>query len=67
MDKIAIATAAGKGFAVMAYILFERWLGRTEKVKASNTVDLVISGLLAILERIRKKKPEPLKEGTDHE
>jgi hypothetical protein len=53
VNKIELAVAFGKGFAVAAYLIFERWLGRTPKVEASNSIDLVAGAVKSVFKRVK--------------
>lgn len=47
-----------KTVALIAYMLLERWLGRTEKVKAASVIDLAVSALLLIVRKIKPSKED---------
>lgn len=58
-----LLAASAKGLSLVAYMALERWLGRTEKVKSSSVLDLVISALTAIFKIIRRPQIQSVQGG----
>lgn len=44
--------------ALLAWMFFERWLGRTDKLKAGSTVDLIASMIVAIILALFKRRKD---------
>jgi hypothetical protein len=46
---------AAKTIAILLFMLWERYLGKTDKIKPSSTLDLIETGLIKIFTLIRGK------------